>query len=85
MTHTGVQILHTEFHNPRARKLLAGFQQSRCMDTEKGRKCKWTSAGARNIRTVGTEHVMKAGHAVAVIDDGIVTTLVPVESSLDDE
>jgi hypothetical protein len=76
-------ITCSEHDNERARRLFAGMHAGRCIDlTDHG--CDWRTlpaAGCQvpmaDVWALAADHVLRERHVVAVIDDGVVTTLIP--------
>lgn len=71
--------------NERARRLFAGMHAGRCIDVTH-HECDWrtlpaagrpVSTSMADIWALATDHVLRKRHVVAVINDGVVTTLMP--------
>lgn len=78
LDYSDLVIQHTDSSNARAHRLFAGMFFARCTDLDH-LACPWQTRTPGRIRTGAVEHCMRQGHVVAVIDNGVVTTLVPVQ------
>jgi hypothetical protein len=51
---------------------------ARCTDMQH-HTCPWQTRTPGWIHTRAMEHTMRQGHIVAVVDNGVVTTLMPIQ------